>query len=167
MQLNEWNVSNLNWLSNKFEQPQITWMKVFMFRKISSFTVPWRQQRLVGSAKEQYVQQMNVKMKMQDNVCDDVRTAGFHQYTQYARSLTWRRHNMPIHTIAPTPPLHFYTSTIHKIAPTPPLHSYTSTIHPTRPYFYNSHTSTIHPGYPYFYNSHNMYEQLMKHSHKQ
>ena len=71
------------------------------------------QRRLVGSAKEQCVQQMNVKMKMQDNVCDDVRTAGFQQYTQYARSLTWRRHNMPIHTIAPTPPLHSHTSTIH------------------------------------------------------
>ena len=48
---------------------------------------------------------MNVKMEMQDNVYDDVETAGVPEYTQYARSVTGQRHNMPIHTIAlPSPP---------------------------------------------------------------
>ena len=72
---------------------------------------------------------MNVKMKMHDNDYDDVRPAGFQQNTQYARSLTWRRHNMPIHTIAPSPPLHSYTSTIHTRAP----------LLSTHPYIHNSH----------------------------
>ena len=51
---------------------------------------------------------MNVKMLMQDNVYDDVETAGVEEYTQYARSVTRRRHNMPIHTIAPPPRLYRY-----------------------------------------------------------
>ena len=47
---------------------------------------------------------MNIGMKkIQENDYDDVETAGVQENTQYARSLTRRRHNMPIHTIASPP----------------------------------------------------------------